>query len=100
VDERRPFALPEPGALAEAFRWSAYRTVTKTATVSLHGNRYQVEPHLAGQKVELVFDPLSQGRDKGSYADLSVIPTNASHGRCLLLQVGIMQAAVIRVPGP
>jgi putative transposase len=68
-----PFALPEPDALAEAFRWSAYRTVTKTATVSLHGNRYQVEPHLAGQKVELVFDPFdltriavrSAGRDAG-----------------------------------
>jgi putative transposase len=68
-----PFALPGPGALAEAFRWSAYRTVTKTATVSLQGNRYQVEPHLAGQKVELVFDPSgltriavrSAGRDAG-----------------------------------
>jgi hypothetical protein len=36
----------------------------------------------------------------GSYADLGVIPTIASHGRCLLLKVGIMQAAVIRVPGP
>ena len=68
-----PFALPEPDALAEAFRWSAYRKVTKTATVSLQGNRYQVEPHLAGQKVELVFDPFdltriavrSGGRDAG-----------------------------------
>jgi putative transposase len=68
-----PFALPEPDALAEAFRWSEYRKVTKTATVSLQGNRYQVEPHLAGQKVELVFDPFdltriavrSAGRDAG-----------------------------------
>ena len=25
--------------------------------VSLHGNRYQVDPGLAGRKVELVFDP-------------------------------------------
>ena len=68
-----PFALPEPDALAEAFRWSEYRKVTKTATVSLQGNRYQVEPHLTGQKVELVFDPFdltriavrSAGRDAG-----------------------------------
>jgi putative transposase len=31
--------------------------VTKTATVSLHGNLYQVDPLLAGRRVELVFDP-------------------------------------------
>ena len=28
-----------------------------TATVGLHGNHYQVDPALAGSKVELVFDP-------------------------------------------
>ena len=33
------------------------RTVTKTATVSLHGNLYEVDPALAGARVELVFDP-------------------------------------------
>jgi putative transposase len=43
--------------LAEAFLWAEYRTVTKTATVSLHGNTYQVDPVLAGRRVELVFDP-------------------------------------------
>ena len=48
---------PEPGALAEAFLWSEYRTVTKTATVSLQGNLYQVDPLLVGRRVELVFDP-------------------------------------------
>lgn len=52
-----PFPVPQPADLAEAFRWSEYRRVTKTATVSLHGNRYQVEPELVGHKVELVFDP-------------------------------------------
>ena len=31
--------------------------MTKTATVSLHGNTYQVDPALAGRKVELVFSP-------------------------------------------
>ena len=35
-----PFAVPAPADLAEAFRWSEYRTVSKTALVSLHGNRY------------------------------------------------------------
>jgi transposase InsO family protein len=50
-------ALPDGPVLAEAFKWSEHRTVTKTATVSLHGNTYQVEPALAGRKVELVFSP-------------------------------------------
>jgi putative transposase len=49
--------LPGPGQLHEAFLWSEHRTVRKTATVSLHGNTYQVDPSLAGRKVELVFDP-------------------------------------------
>ena len=52
-----PFPLPTPQALAEAFRWEAQRTVTKTATVSLQGNTYQVDPLLTGRRVELVFDP-------------------------------------------
>jgi putative transposase len=52
-----PFAIPPAADLAEAFRWSEYRTVSKTALVSLHGNRYQVDPALIGRKVELVFDP-------------------------------------------
>ena len=46
-------------ALTEAFLWSGQRTVTKTATVSLHGNTYQVEAALAGRKVELVFSPFN-----------------------------------------
>ena len=52
-----PLPLPSPAQLREAFLWSAHRTVTKTATVSLHGNTYQVDQLLAGRKVELVFDP-------------------------------------------
>lgn len=46
-----------PDAVSEAFRWSAIRKATKTATVSLLGNTYQVDPLLAGTKVELVYDP-------------------------------------------
>jgi putative transposase len=69
-----PFPVPAEPALAEAFRWSEWRTVTKTATVSMHGNRYQVDPGLAGRRVELVFDPFdltvlsvrSGGRDAGA----------------------------------
>lgn len=43
--------------IAEAFRWSAIRTVTKSATVSLQSNTYQVDPLLVGKRVELVYDP-------------------------------------------
>jgi putative transposase len=53
----KPLPLPSPADLREAFLWSEFRTVTKTATVSLHGNSYEVDPMLTGMKVELVFDP-------------------------------------------
>jgi putative transposase len=43
--------------LVEAFRWSAQRKVTRTATVSLDGNHYSVDPALVGRRVELRFDP-------------------------------------------
>ncbi|GAC1345532.1 MAG: DDE-type integrase/transposase/recombinase [Candidatus Dormibacteria bacterium] len=52
-----PFPLPAPAALAEAFLWEEVRAVTKTATVSLQANTYQVDPALVGRRVELVFDP-------------------------------------------
>ena len=70
-----PFPLPADADLAEAFRWSEWRTVSKTAPVSLHGNRYQVDPALAGRRVELVFDPfdltvlcgaVAAGKDAGT----------------------------------
>lgn len=68
-----PPTLPTPAQLSEAFAWSHERVVTKTATISLHGNTYQVDPALTGRRVELVFDPLDltelavryQGRDMG-----------------------------------
>jgi putative transposase len=50
-------SLPGPGQLREAFLWSEHRTVRKTATVSLHGNTYQVDPSLTGRRIELIFDP-------------------------------------------
>jgi putative transposase len=52
-----PFPLPTPAQLHEAFLWSEKRTVTKTATVSLHANTFEVDAALVGRKVELVFDP-------------------------------------------
>ena len=52
-----PLPRPTPAQLREAFLWSEYRTVAKTATVSLHNNQYQVDELLIGRRVELVFDP-------------------------------------------
>jgi putative transposase len=49
--------MPSTAQLREAFLWSEWRTVTKTATVGLHANRYEVDAVLIGRKVELVFDP-------------------------------------------
>jgi putative transposase len=60
-------ALPTPALLREAFLWSQERTVTKTATVSLHGNQYEVDPALVGRKVELVFDPFDLTRIEVRY---------------------------------
>ena len=50
-------AVPDPAQLREAFLWSETRMVTKTATVSMHANTYEVDAALVGRKVELVFDP-------------------------------------------
>ena len=75
-----PFPVPQPADLAEAFRWSEHRRVAKTATVSLHGNRYQVDPQLVGHKVELVFDPFDltflrvrlDGKDAGTASPFQI----------------------------
>src|SRR6266550_2307256 len=82
-----PFPLPAPADLAEAFRWSEWRTVSKTALVSLHGNQYQVDPVLARRRVELVFDPFDltvlfvrrDGKDAGTATPHHI--TRHSHPR-------------------
>jgi putative transposase len=57
-----PIPLPAPETLTEAFLWEEHRRVTKTASVALHGNSYEVDPALVGRKVELVFDPFDLTR--------------------------------------
>jgi putative transposase len=47
----------DPARLAEAFRWSVMRRVTRTATVPLEGNAYAVDPALTGRRVELRYHP-------------------------------------------
>jgi putative transposase len=52
-----PPGRPVPDLVREAFRWSVSRRVSKTATVSLFANCYEVDPVLVGRNVELRFDP-------------------------------------------
>ena len=64
-------ALPTAADLTEAFLWSEFRVVTKTATVSLHANTYRVDPALAGRRVELVFSPFDLETIEVRYRDQS-----------------------------
>jgi putative transposase len=68
--------LPSERSLREAFRWSERRIVSRTGTVAMHGNIYEVDPGLAGRRVELVFDPLElaeiEVRLDGHHAGLAV----------------------------
>jgi len=74
--------VPTPAALlAEAFRWGEWRTVTKTATVSLQGNLYEVDAALAGSKVELVFDPFD-------LADIDVRHHGRPVGKAVPFRIG------------
>jgi putative transposase len=54
LDRVRPV---DPETLRRAFLWREKRTVRKDATISLQGNRYQVDTHLVGRTIELRFDP-------------------------------------------
>ncbi len=64
---------PTPAELHEAFLWRETRLTTKTASVSLFGNHFEVDPALVGCKVDLLFDPFDmsdievryQGRPMG-----------------------------------
>jgi putative transposase len=76
-----PLPLPSPAPLREAFLWSEYRTVTKTATVSLHGNIYQVGELLTGRKAELVFDPFD-------LEDIEVRHGGRSFGKAVAFKIG------------
>jgi putative transposase len=75
-----PPVLPTQAALHEAFLWSETRTVTKTATISLHSNTFEVDAALVGSRVEVVFDPFDletveirfQGRSMGSGVPVTI----------------------------
>jgi putative transposase len=68
--------LPAEISLREAFRWAERRTVSRTGTVEMHGNTYEVDPELAGRRVELIFDPLElcevEVRADGRHAGMAI----------------------------
>jgi putative transposase len=76
-----PLPRPTPAQLREAFLWAEHRTVTSSATVSLHNNTYQVDPLLVGRKVELVFDPFD-------LADIEVRHQQRSFGTAVAFRIG------------
>ena len=84
----------DPVLLAEAFRWSVVRMVTKTATVSLAGNHDQVDPSLCGHRVELRYDP-------EDLTSLTVFVDGAAAGIATPLVIGRhTHPAVPRPPDP
>jgi len=64
-----PPQIPSMALVREAFLFSETRTVTKTATVSLFGNHYEVDQALIGRRVELVFDPFDLEQITVRYLD-------------------------------
>lgn len=73
--------LPSPELVHEAFLWSESRTVTKCATVSLHGNSFEVDGALAGRRIQLVFDPFD-------LTDIEVRFQDRSMGKALPVHIG------------
>ncbi|GAA3322632.1 DDE-type integrase/transposase/recombinase [Paeniglutamicibacter sulfureus] len=71
-----------PDQVSEAFLWSEKRKVTKTATISLLGNTYQVDPVLAGTRVELIYDPFDLAAPIAVHSHLGV-----PAGTATLLQI-------------
>lgn len=67
--------------LREASLWSHERRVTKTASVSMFSNHYEVDPALVGAKVELVFDPFD-------LADIEVRYQGRAMGKAVPRRIG------------
>jgi putative transposase len=65
----RRLRRPSPAELREAFLWCETRRVSKTASVSLFGNHYEVDPALAGARVQLLFDPFDLTNIEVRYQD-------------------------------
>ena len=77
--------------LRTAFLWREKRKVRKDGTISLQGNRYQVEPHLAGRTLQLRFDPFDLSQVDLFLEDVSLGRAN------LLAQARRQHSAVERL---
>jgi putative transposase len=77
----RRLRRPSPVELREAFLWSETRLVTKTRSVSLHGNHYEVDPALVGARVQLLFDPFD-------LTDIEVRYQDRPMGRAIPRRIG------------
>ena len=76
-----PPTLPGELALTGAFRWSERRTVSKTGTVGMHGNTYEVDPELAGRQGH------SSGSDLLELAEVAVQIDGRHVGLAIALQI-------------
>jgi putative transposase len=64
-----PLRRPSPAELREAFLWCETRLVTKTRSVSLFGNHYELDAALVGFRVQLLFDPFDLTNIEVRYQD-------------------------------
>ena len=87
----RQLRRPTPAELRQAFLWAEKRLVSKTASVSLLGNQYEVDPALVGVRVELLFDPFD-------LADIEVCYQGRSMGAAMPMVIGRHVHPAIRPP--
>ena len=71
----------DPEILRKAFLWRETRKVRKDGCIELQGNRYEVDAHLAGRKLELRFDPFD-------LSNMEVYLEGISLGNAVVLQQG------------
>ena len=71
----------DPEILRKAFLWRETRKVRKDGCIELQGNRYQVDPHLAGRRLELRFDPFD-------LSSMEVFLEGTSLGKAVVLLQG------------
>ncbi len=89
-----PARIPDAALVREAFLFSEWRTVTKTATISLFSNHYEVDQALVGRRVELVFDPFD-------LTDITVRYLDTDFGKARPQRIGRhSHPMVVPVPSP
>ena len=88
-----PRRQADPALIREAFRWSVTRRVTRTATVSLEGNSYAVDPALTGRRVELRYDP-------ENLAEISVFLDGKPAGTAVPFVIGRHVHRAVQPPAP